>query len=196
MDGGNNRIRKVDQQGIITTVAGTGEAGFSGDGGPATAAALSALGSLAFDAAGNLYIVDGGNNRIRKIDTQGIITTVAGTGRAGAAGDNGPATAAELSTIGGLAIDADGSLYIGTATSAFAEDARVRKIDGQGIITTVAGTGVPGFSGDGLPAIAAQINSAVSLGFDLHGNLYIVDITRVRRVDSNGIVTTVAGGGF
>src|SRR5262249_12834388 len=151
----NNRIRKVDRDGLISTVVGTGAVvgqpgNFAGDGGPATQAHLQLPTDIVFDAEGNLYVSDGANNRIRKVDTKGIITTVAGTGEAGFSGDGGLATQAMLDAgahdgipPGALALDADGNLYF-----ADGGNFRVRKVDKQGIITTVAGTGVSGYSGD------------------------------------------------
>ena len=155
MDGAGNffiadrfgrRIRKVDGAGILTTVAGTGARGFSGDGGPATDAALNSTNGVAVDGAGNLFIADSGNNRIRKVDGAGIITTVAGGGGRGFSGDGGPATAAALRFPLGVAVDGAGNLFIADSSNN-----RIRKVDGAGIITTVAGTGAFGFSGDGGP---------------------------------------------
>ncbi len=196
---GGNTVRKVDPNGIITTVAGTGETGFSGDGGPATSAQLNAPFAVALDQAGNLYIADLFNYRVRKVDLKGIITTVAGTGERGFSGDGGPATAARLFASatagpesdlpGGLAFDAEGNLYL-------ADGGAVRKIDASGTITTVAGTGAWGFSGDGGPATEATIN-VWDVAVDRDGNLYISEWPneRIRRVDRNGVITTVAGGG-
>jgi sugar lactone lactonase YvrE len=212
-DHNNNRVRKVDQQGVITTIAGSGTAGFSGDGGPATAAQLNTESpnvvtpdvggpgqtmSLAFDADGNLYITDSGNARVRKVDGKGIITTIAGTGTAGFSGDGGPAKAAQLGNLSGLAFDAEGSLYIADAPGRGFRDSRIRKIDKAGIITTFAGTGEGGFSGDGGPATAAALLAPGNITFDSQGNLYIADNgnNRIRKVDKNGIITTVVGGGF
>ena len=151
-DDGHQSIRKVDSSGIITTVAGNGKAGFSGDGGPATGAALNGPGGIAFDSAGNLYIADLSNNRIRKVDTAGIITTVAGNGVNGFSGDGGPATSAALANPHAVAVDSAGNLYI-----ADTNNFRVRKVNSAGIITTFAGTGTVGFSGDGGPATSALI---------------------------------------
>ena len=195
-DTNNNRIRKVDRNGIITTVAGNGQRGFSGDGGPATMAALNQPVSIAFDAQGNLYFADSGNSRVRQVDQQGTISTIAGTGGPTVSGDGGPATTAVLSKPLGLTFDADGNLYIACAPSTTIFDARIRKIDGRGIITTVAGTGVLDFSGDDGPATAATFRLLAGIHFDAHGNLYIVDFgnDRVRKVDKQGIITTVVGG--
>jgi sugar lactone lactonase YvrE len=202
-DANNNRVRKVDRQGIITTIAGNGTAGFSGDGGPATAAKLS-LGvdpnfhqsGMAIDAEGNLYIADTSNNRVRKVDQRGIITTVVGNASAGFSGDGGPATAAGLSRPTGLAFDAQGNLYVAEANSALYSDNRIRKVDRHGTITTVAGTGGTDFFGDGGPAVFAVFRNPWGIAFDTQQNLYIADEgnDRVRKVDQNGIITTVAGG--
>jgi len=190
-DGNNLRVRKVDLNGIITTVAGNGVAGFSGDGGPATSAKLNFPAGVALDAAGNLYIADGGNNRIRKVDLNGIITTFAGGG-VGAGGDGGPATQAQLGFPSGIAVDAAGNLYI-----ADTDNSRVRKVDLNGIITTVAGTGEHGYSGDGGPATQAELGFPSDIAVDAAGNLYIADPnnSRVRKVDSRGIISTFAGNG-
>jgi sugar lactone lactonase YvrE len=190
-DGNNLRVRKVDLNGIITTVAGNGVAGFSGDGGPATSAKLNFPAGVALDAAGNLYIADGGNNRIRKVDLNGIITTFAGGG-IGAGGDGGPATQAQLGFPSGIAVDAAGNLYI-----ADTDFSRVRKVDLNGIITTVAGTGEHGYSGDGGPATQAELGFPSDIAVDAAGNLYIADPdnSRVRKVDSRGIISTFAGNG-
>jgi hypothetical protein len=186
-DVGNHRIRKVDAAGIITTVAGTGARGFSGDGGPATSARLSFPRGLRFDAAGNLYLTDGGNARVRRIDTAGIITTVAGSGESGFSGDGGPATAANLEPMD-VAPDEFGNFFIAEWNH------RVRKVDAAGIITTVAGTGDAGFSGDGGPATAAALHypySVVTQG----ANLFILEYNNhaIRRVDASGTIHTVAG---
>jgi sugar lactone lactonase YvrE len=190
----NNRIRRVDvTTGIITTAAGNGTAGFSGDGGPATSASLAYPGGVAVDAAGNLFIAD--YNRIRRVDgTTGIITTVAGNGISGFGGDGGPATSASLDRPGGVTIDAAGNLLIADQFNH-----RIRRVDGTtGIITTVAGNGTPFFNGDGGPATSAALDYPAGVAIDAAGNLLIADRVsdRIRRVDgTTGIITTVAGGG-
>jgi hypothetical protein len=186
---GGHTVRKFDSDGTITTVAGTGEAGFSGNGGPATKAQLNLPGAVTVDREGNLYISDSNNHRIRKVDKDGTITTFAGTGKKGYSGDGGPATSAKLIDPGGLAFDARGNLY-------FTDFTRVRKIDRSGTITTVAGTGRAGFSGDRGPATEAKL-TAEDVAFDDSGNLYIADGDnhRVRKVDKEGIIHTVAGSG-
>jgi hypothetical protein len=193
-DFGNHRVRRVGlSSGRITTVAGTGTAGFSGDDGLATAAQLANPTAVAVDAAGNLYIADNGNHRVRRVDPSGVITTVAGTGAQGFSGDRGPAIAAQLNSPVGVAVDTAGSLYI-----ADRGNERVRRVDPSGVIITVAGTGVQGFSGDRGPAIAAQLNTPRDVAVAADGTLYIADYDnhRVRRVDlSSGVITTVAGTG-
>jgi sugar lactone lactonase YvrE len=188
----NNRARKVDGSGAITTVAGTGTEGFSGDGGPATSAELGYPNGVAVDDAGNLYIADLSNNRVRKVDGSGTITTVAGTGAQDFSGDGGPATSAEIAGPNGVAVDDAGNVYIADTSNH-----RVRKVDASGTISTVAGTGSADFSGDGGPATSAKINSPSALALDDTGNLYIADQgnNRVRKVDSSGTITTVVGNG-
>ena len=177
--------------GIITTVAGNGSGGYSGDGGAATNASLYYPEGAAFDAAGNLFVADFFNNRIRKITTNGIITTVAGNGSPGYSGDGVPATNATVRPAG-VALDANGNLFI-----ADWNNNRIRKVDTNGIITTIAGNGSPGYSGDGGPATSASLAYVEGVTVDSAGNLFIADTVnnRIRRVDTNGIITTVAGKG-
>ncbi len=183
------RIRKVDNAGIIHTVAGNGTAGYYGDGGPATNALIKGVDDIEADSAGNVYFSDPGNSRIRKISTTGIITTFAGNGTLGSTGDGGPATAARIYYPREIAIDKHGNLY-------FADDtAQIRRVSPSGIITTIAGTGVAGYSGDGGPATAANITYG-DLSFDKQGNLLICQHNNViRKIDTSGIITTVAGTG-
>ncbi|RMG45824.1 MAG: serine/threonine protein kinase, partial [Acidobacteria bacterium] len=181
-----------------TTVAGTGEPGFSGDGGPATAARLMNPSALALDAEGNLYIADVGNNRIRRVDrATGIITTVAGSGARGFAGDGGPATAAAFNGLRGLAIGPSGDLFVADFFNQ-----RVRRISADGTITTVAGNGTFNISseqqlGDGGPASQAVVRWPIDVAVDQAGNLYIAENAshRIRRVTPDGIITTVVGSG-
>lgn len=255
-DSYNNRIRKITPSGTITTMAGTGRAGFSGDGGVATEARLFSPSNLTLDSAGNLYFADSGNKRIRKVDARGIITTIAGKGGSyegpagqpvddsgrlatdahtdstdiaidrnidaiyvvegalnrvrrisggvirafagvmtttgGFAGDNGPAASARLNRPNGVAVDAAGNVFI-----ADTENHRVRKVSVSGIITTVAGNGTAGFSGDNGPATAAALDYPSNVSVDALGNLYISDqyTDRVRKVGPSGIITTIAGNG-
>jgi trimeric autotransporter adhesin len=187
-DTSNSRVRKVEN-GVITTVAGTGSAGFSGDDGPAASAMISRPQGLAVDAAGDVYIADTGTRRIRKV-SNGIITTVAGNGSSGILGDGGPATEASLNFPSGVAVDPDGNLYIADTSSH-----RIRKVS-DGKITTIAGNGTGGFSGDNGPATSAMLREPRDVAVDTAGNVYISDSRnhRVRKV-SNGIITTVAGNG-
>ena len=184
----SHRIRKVSAVGIISTVAGTGIAGFSGDGGPAIAAELNEPSSIAVDAAGNLFIADSRNNRIRKVNLTGVVSTVAGTGVQGFSGDGGPATAAQLYDPLGVAVDTEGNLYIADASRN-----RIRKVRPDGIINTVAGMGVQGSGGDGGPASSAELESPSDVAVDAAGNLFIIDYRRIRQVTPAGVISTVAG---
>ncbi len=189
---GGNVVRKIDVSGNISTFAGTGTPGYSGDHGPATAATFHIPIDITFDEIGNAYVVDNVNSVIRKIDTFGIITTFAGNGLNGYSGDNGPATNARLYWPDRVNHDAFGNIYI-----ADAQNNVVRKVDTAGIITTVAGNGIAGFSGDHGPATAASLNWTLGVAFDGNNNMYIADGNnhRVRMVDPNGIITTFAGNG-
>jgi DNA-binding beta-propeller fold protein YncE len=177
---------------IITTIAGKGSAGYSGDGGPATSAQFNFPRALTLGKAGNMYISDLYTSVIRKIDTFGIISTYGGNGTAGYSVDGIPATNAELKEPGGLALDDTGNLYISDYGNF-----RIRKIDTARIINTVAGIGLPGYSGDGIPATTAKIWSPEDVAIDnKYGNVYIADFNnhRVRKVTA-GIISTVAGTG-
>jgi sugar lactone lactonase YvrE len=188
-DYGNWRIRKVSN-GVITTVAGNGTPGFSGDGGPAIDAELYAPSGIAVDPAGNLYFADTLNNRVRKI-SNGVIATVAGSGTqllGGYSGDGGPATSAQLYQPDGVAVDSTGNLYIADFYNAV-----IREVS-NGVITTVAGDGTGGYSGDNGPATNARLGLPQGVTVDSAGNLYISDPAHIRKV-ANGVITTVAGNG-
>ncbi|HTA63850.1 MAG TPA: T9SS type A sorting domain-containing protein [Bacteroidia bacterium] len=192
-DDGRSCIRKVNTAGIISTIAGNGTYGFSGDGGQATAASLRGASSVVFDATGNFYIADWSNNRIRKVNTDGIIITFVGTGIAGYSGDGGQATAAQLNKPHIIALDAIGNLYISDALNDV-----IRKVDTLGIITTITGNGTQGFSGDGGQATLAQLKGPGGIVLDAIGNLYFSDVNnnRVRKVNTSGIISTITGDGF
>ncbi len=192
-DYSNNVIRKINPSGVITTIVGTSSLGFSGDGGPATAATVSSPFDVALDATGNIYFTDELNHRIRMVNTSGIITTIAGSSTSGFFGDGGPATAARLSRPTGLAFDATGNLYF----SDFSNH-RIRRITPAGIISTVMGTGITSFNGDGLPATATNIGSPNFITFDQAGNLLVSDVSnvRIRMINSFGVVSTIAGNSF
>jgi uncharacterized protein (TIGR03437 family) len=183
-DTGNNRIRKVSASGIITTVAGTGSRGDSGDGGPAIAAQLDGPLGVAVDFMGNVFVADTANNRIRKVSASGIITTVAGTGKFGFSGDGSMATAALLAPFG-VAVDFFGNLYV-TDTG----NLRIRKVS-DGIITTIAGTGRQGFSGDGGPAIGGDLTDPVGISLDAQGNVFFSErnLNRIRRLALSPLAT-------
>jgi len=176
--------------GVITIFAGNGTVGYgaTGDNGPATAARLIYPTYLALDSAGDLYISDYGTQSVRRV-SNGIITTVAGTGTQGFSGDNGPATSAELSNPAGVAVDSTGTLYIADQSNR-----RIRAVS-KGVISTVAGTGNAGLSGDNGPAISAQLGGPTGIAFDAAGDLYIADGYRIRKVTS-GVITTIAGNGM
>jgi RHS repeat-associated protein len=188
----NNRIRKVNTSGIITTVAGNGQSGYNGDNIPATQASLGATG-IFVDPAGNLYIADSNNNRVRKVDPNGIITTVAGNGQLGYGGDGGPALQARLWGPSSVVVDGKGNILITDWVNS-----RIRKVDTSGIITTVAGNGQQGYSGDGGPATQARFNNPRGIAVDNVGNIYLSDRNneRLRKVETSGIITTIAGNGI
>jgi len=177
---------------IITTIAGTGTVGYNGDGIQATASELHNAPRITLDGCGNVYIADGLNQRVRKVDVvTGIITTVAGTGIAGFSGDGIPAIGSQLNRPNDLAFDNMGNLYIGDA-----DNDRIRKVDAAtGIISTYVGTGIVGFSGEGGPATAAMINAG-DMAFDPFGNMYMCDLYRIRKITPAGIITTIAGTGL
>jgi sugar lactone lactonase YvrE len=190
-DWGSHRVRKVDQNGTITTFAGTGPS-YPGDGGPATQAALLHPYFAHVGKDGRLYIADSGDNRIRRVDQDGNITTIGGTGAAGFAGDGCPAVDAQLNEPLGLALDPVGNVYIADRFNN-----RIRRVDRTGVITTVAGNGAKGFSGDGGPAREAQLSNVWGIAVDDAGNLYIADTdnNRIRKVDPSGRITAIAGVG-
>jgi len=188
-----NRIRKIDKNGIITTIAGNGEAGFSGDGGPAIAASLNSPAGLAFDNEGNLFIADRNNHRIRKVTQSGIITTVAGNGVGDFSGDEGPAIEAYLNHPSDVACDDKGNLYISDRSNN-----RIRKVDSSGMITTYAGLGVAWYGGDFEEALDAFIKFPFGIHVDKNGDLLIADRgnNRIRKVNQFGFIATVAGDGL
>jgi len=191
VSGAMSGVRRIAATGSVSTIAGTGAAGFTGDGGVATEARLNIPLGVAVDAAGNTFVADTNNHRIRRVDgATRVITTFAGTGIAGFSGDNGPAAQAQLFQPRQLTFDSGGNLFI-----ADTGNSRVRRIGPSGVITTVAGTGVNGASGDGGPATAAQL-SAVGVAVDRTGNLFVVGTGRIRKVDgATGIISTIAGNG-
>ncbi len=194
-DVGNHRVRKVNPTGLITTVAGAGslgDSGFSGDGGPATAAKLNSPSGVALDTAGNIYIADTGNGRIRKVDTSGVITTVAGRGNGMVLGDGGPALNAQLANPSDVAVDSNGNIYI-----ADVGNGAIRKVDSKGTITSVLHGGFGFCSPSPVAAARADVGRATGLVVDSSGNLYIANESAncVQELETNGIVSTLAGGG-
>ncbi len=193
----NNRVRRVDADGTIITVAGSGDSGYAGDGKPGAGARLNLPTGLAIGFSDTLFIADTGNNVIRQLEGDGVIETVVGTGEAGYRGDPGPALSAVLHAPSGLAFDDEGNLYIADTLNQ-----RIRRVDVNGQIGAVAGTGVPGFLGDGRPAIFAELHLATNplegigqgLAVDSQGNLFIADALnhRVRRLDVAGTISTIA----
>ena len=207
----NQKVRKISPEGVITTIAGNGNYGFSGDGGLAVEAQLAEPWDVAVDPSGSVYISDSGNNRIRKIGIDGVITTLVGNGIKGFSGDGGPAVDAKLNNPLGIEVDPFGNLYISDS-----DNQRIRKVDPQGVIATIVGDpdessggyggyggygGDPVFlgdyGGDGGSAYDAKLNDPHGVALDTAGNLYIADTEnrRIRRVDTAGIITTVAGNG-
>lgn len=197
VDHGNNRVRKVDQEGTITTVVGRGAVGtdagsFSGDGGPATKATLREPIGIAVDRSGGLYVADRDNYRVRAVDSGGTITTLAGNGSTGPTRREGPATETTLELPVGVATGPNGSVYISDE-----EAHRILKVDAGGTLTRFAGTGKPGYSGDGGPAADAKLNGPYLMANDSRGNLYLADALNhvIRVVDRKGNIRTVAGTG-
>jgi sugar lactone lactonase YvrE len=191
-DTGNNRVRRISPTGVISTIAGSSEAGFSGDGGPAVSAQLSSPSGLWIDPNGNLFVADTGNNRIRRISPAGTITTVAGNGIATIGGDGGPAVAASLNGPRAIAGDGSGNVYI-----ADTGNHRVRKVSTGGIISTIAGNGIPMFAGDGGPAVEASLYAPSGIAVSADGVILIADSRnhRVRQLSESGTISTIAGTG-
>lgn len=192
-DAHNHRVRKVDGAGTISTVAGDGNCCFSGDGVPATSTSLNSPGGVDLDSAGNLLIADSFNNRVRKVDGTGTITTVAGDGDCCYTGDGVAATATSINNPQGIALDASNNIFIADSANH-----RIRKVDAvTGVITTIAGNGTEGFSGDGGAATIASLSQPHDVAVDLSGNVYIADAgnRRIRKVTPGGIISTVAGDG-
>lgn len=190
----NHRVRKIDMNGFITTIAGNGSTAYNGDNIAATVASLYNPTAVSFDQTGNIYIADGNHNRIRKINSNGFINTLAGTGSSGYNGDGIQATTSQLNyPTDGLVLDASGNIFI-----ADTYNHRIRKISTNGIIITIAGTGVAGYNGDNIAATSSQLNFPYGLTLDATGNLYVADghNHRIRKINTAGIITTVAGTGI
>jgi len=189
-DGWNHRIRKVTTDGLIRTIAGTGNYAFGGDNGIGTSASVAIPQGVAVDSVGNVYIADMGNSRVRRVTPTGIITTIAGTGNFAFSGDGGRATSAAIGEVRSVAVDPAGNVYLSDS-----RNHRIRKIDTSGIITTIAGIGSAGFSGDGGAAVRANLNGPRGLSLDAAGNLYFADYSnnRIRLVSRTGNISTLAG---
>ncbi len=192
-DTNNHAVRCITPDGVINTVAGTGDAGFGADGGLAIETALAFPRGVAVDGSGSIYIADTGTNRVRKVSPEGVISKVAGTGKLGFSGDGGLATDADLDSPVDLAVDGSGSIYIGDI-----DNNQIRKVSTDGVISTVAGTGLRGFGGDGGLATSAAINIPIAVTVDGSGNIYFADRDnhRIRRISSAGVISTVAGNGL
>ena len=192
----NHRVRRIDTEGTIATVAGTGSPGGNGDGGPAIEAQLAYPVAVATDPSGNLYIAEGGSHRIRKVNVDGVITRFAGTGRAGYSGDGGPAARARLANPAGVAADAAGNVYVADTWNH-----RIRRVDASGVISTVAGTGDRADGGDGGPAAAAQLAYPAAVAAGPAGSLYVVTYVlstgnrRIRKIGADGMISAFAGTG-
>ena len=188
--GAGASLRRVTPAGIITLVSG-GSGGYAGDSEPASQGRFLNIDGLAVDSSGGILIADSGNNRVRRIDPSNRLSTIAGNGTRGFAGDGGPAAAAQFASPRYLALDRDGRIYISDTANH-----RIRRIGRDGIVTTIAGNGNPGFTGDGGPALEAALGSPLGLALDPAGNLFVVSLNRVRRVDAaSGAITTIAGNG-
>lgn len=193
--GDRNRVRRIDASGVITTVAGTGSVGFSGDGGPATEARFGTMADglvATLDTQGNLYIADVVNQRVRKVDTSGIVTTIAGIGSPGSPGDGGPALEATLNFPNAVAVDEAGNIYVIEWGGH-----RVRKIDADGVIATIAGTGEQGYGGDGGPATEANLAHPSDIAIAADGSIYVADSDNhaIREISPAGNIRTIAGTG-
>lgn len=191
--GAGNRIRKISVDGTISTIAGTGTAGYSGDGGSATAATLRYPTSIAIDTVGNIFISEGLNYTIRKIDiATGTITTICGNGIRGYTGDGGPASSAQLYSAAYISFDKAGNLYIAESSINV-----IRRIDVSGIINTIAGTGISGYNGDGILASTAQLNLPVCVITNETGEIIISDQgnARIRKINTTGYISTISGDG-
>ena len=192
VDSINDRIRRIAPDGTISTFAGTGRAGYGGDGGPAAEAQFNRPFGVALDAAGNVYVADFFNHRIRRIAPDGTISTFAGTGEQGYAGDGGPAVDAQLNSPTDVAVDASGNVYVADFFNH-----RIRRIAPDGTISTFAGTGESGYGGDGGPAAEAQLNRPWGVAVDASGTVYVADESndRIRLIGPDGTITAFAGTG-
>jgi hypothetical protein len=185
----SRNIYKITPAGVTSSVVGTGTVGYSGDGGPAINAKVNGAGGIAFDALGNFYFSDRANHRVRKVDLAGNISTIAGNGGGGFGGDGGQATSAQLDNPQDVAVDAAGNVFI-----ADTYNERIRKVNTSGVITTICGTGVSGSAGLNGPAINAELVSPRTIEVDVNGNLYICDGNWIKKINTSGIISAIAGG--
>ena len=192
-DQSNNKIKKVNKSGVITTIAGTGSSGYNGDNIMATSANLYLPIGLALDDSGNIYFTEDGNNRIRKVNPSGIITSIAGDGTGAYNGDNIPSTAAEINSPYGICLDKYGNIFFNDGGNN-----RIRKINTLGIISTIGGNGIRGYNGDNIAATTAEFKDLGYIRIDTSGNIFVGDHSnyRIRKINTNGIVSTFAGSGI
>jgi class 3 adenylate cyclase len=192
-----NRVRRINADGTVSTIAGTGQAGVQGDGGPATSAELDGPQSVAIDSSGDVFIADSQNNRVQEVTAGGLMTTFAGTGQSGYSGDGGPASQARLSDPTGVAVGFGGAIFIADSGNNVIREATRDPVTGAYVIATFAGTGDAGYNGEGGQANSALLDDPQCVAVDAENNVYVADTLnyRVEKVTVAGIISTVAGSG-